>query len=208
MAGILFVAACASKPPPAPPKPAPEPPPVKVEPPPPPPPKCEAIDEHCSATDGAKARIVDSGLRFEPPVGWEYAQQHDATLANLGGASLAVTTHDVGDPKDLRKQLVIRLAAFDNLLKIMGVKPPAARYFWMKTPDMVKKIGDLKVTLWQLDGASREKTKGPLLVFVAPLPANKALIGVAYVPDDDKSGADQAILKSIDSLSASEPASP
>jgi len=203
------VAACASKPPPSPPKPAPEPVASAKPEPPPPPPKCEALEEHCVAKDGAKAKIVDSPLRIEPPSGWEYAQEKDATVAIQGGASLAVTTHDVGDARDLKKQLTLRLNAFDALLKLIGVKPPAARFFWMKTPEMVKKIGDLKVTLWQLDGATKEKTKGPLVVFVAPLPQNKALLGVGYVPDDDKSGADQAILKAVDSLSAPvDPASP
>lgn len=158
--------------------------------------------------EGTKARIVDSGLRFEPPLGWEYAQQSNATVATTSNASLAVTTHDVGDPKDLRKQLTLRLDAFDALLKLVGVTPPRARYFWMKPSDMVKKLGDLKVTLWQLDGASREKSKGPLLIFAATLSPTKALIGVGYVPDDDKSGADAAILKAIDTLSTADPASP
>jgi hypothetical protein len=166
------------------------------------------MDEHCVAKDGARARIVDSGLKIEPPPGWEYAQQTDALVASQGGASLAVTTHDVGDAHDLRKQLTIRLNAFDALLKAIGVKPPGARFFWM-TQSQAKKVGDLKVTLWQLEGASKEKTKGPIIIFAAPLPNNKALLGVGYVPNDDKSGADQAILKAIDSLSAPvDPASP
>ncbi len=153
------------------------------------------------AKEGASARVVDSGLRFEPPVGWEYAQQADATVVTSSGARFAMTTHEVGDARDVRKQLTLRLNAFDALLKLMGVTPPRARYFWMKTPDMVKKVGNLKVTLWQLDGASREASKGPLLIFAAPLSRTKALIGVGYVPEDDKSGADAAILKAIDTLS-------
>jgi hypothetical protein len=203
----FVVAACSAKPPPAQSKPTPDPPAPKVEAP-APPPKCEAIDDHCVAKEGARARVVDSGLTFEPPAGWEYAQQKDAAIATSSGASLAMTTHDIGDPHDLRKQLTLRLAAFDALLKVMGVTPPRARYFWMKAPEMVKTIGALKVTLWQLDGASRDKSKGPLLIVAAPLSATKALIGAAYVPDDDKSGADAAILKAIDTLKTSDAPSP
>jgi len=198
----LMAVACGSPKPARPPDPPAASTPPEPPPPPPPPPKCESLAEHCAAESGTKARVLDSGVSVEPPPGWQYAQQPDATLATSDGAAFAVTIHRVGDPRDLKERLTLRLAALDLLLKDAGLTPPRAYYFWLKPAEEVKKVGDLKVTIWQLDDATDGAKKGSLVVFVAPLaPATKtALIGIGFVPNDDKSNADAAILKAIDTI--------
>ena len=70
-----------------------------------------------------------------------------------------------------------------------------------KKPDDTKTIGPLKLGLWQLDEAGvRGAKKGPLLVVAGPTSDSKGVVGVGFVPDDDKSSADMAIMKSIESL--------
>src|SRR5437868_3317609 len=99
---VLVAAACGSKPPPPPPVvetahtvEPPKPPPPK------PPPKCEALDEACVGAAGTKARIQSSGLAFEPPAGWTYAQMDDGTIATSAGkdSAMAVAVFDVPDKK-------------------------------------------------------------------------------------------------------------
>jgi hypothetical protein len=192
---------CGSKPPPPPPapkeEPPPPPPPKKEEP--PPPPKCEAMTESCTAQEGTKARIGESGLVFDPPVGWTYAQESDAAIAAMGESWLAVTIHD-SDPKDAKKQLEQREAALALLYKKIEVTPPKAKMAWGAAPAKKLKVGDMTISLWQVDGATHKGKKGPVLVMMAKHGTDKGLVGLAFVPDDDKSNADQAILKSIETI--------
>jgi len=197
-----LTAACSSAPPPEPEVPQtpvkePEPPP------PPPPPKCEALDEKCEATGTTKAKIAKSNFAFNPAKGWTYAQGTDATVAQTGTDGAAVVLAQAETGTDAKQETTKREAALEEIAKQISVTIPKKKVNWKKPADE-KAVGDLKVALWQIDGSSRGEKKGPLLIFVAPLPEGKALLGLGFVPEDDSSKADEAILASIESIAPSE----
>ncbi len=190
----LAVAGC-PKPPPPPPQP--EPPPVA----PPPPPKCEALSEKCAATADSRAKITNSSLIFTPAPGWIFAQQSSSTLAQQSdtGPAIAFLGIDI-DPKDAKKEVASKDAALAELAKQLGLAPLKRKVAWKK-PDDKKTVGSFKVDFWQLEeGGVRGSKKGPMLVVATPGGEGKDVIGVGFVPDDDKTDADAAILKAIESL--------
>lgn len=169
----------------------------------PPPPKCEALDEKCKAKDDTQAKIAKSDFSFKPTKGWVYAQGADATVAQTGddGAAVALAQAETGT--DAKQEGAKRDAALEELAKQIGVTLPKKKVNWKK-PAEKKPVGSLEVGLWQLDGGARGEKKGPLLIFGATLPEGKVLLGVGFVPDDDSSGADAAILASIESITPAE----
>jgi hypothetical protein len=196
LALALLVAAsvgCAKPPPPEPPPEAP--------PPPPPPPKCESFSEKCQSKPDTRAKITSSDLVFTPAPGWVYAQQSSSTLAQSSetGPGIAFLGIDF-DAKDAKKELASKDAAVTELSKQLGLTPLKRKVSWKK-PDDNKTIGGMKVQLWQLEEAGvRGLRKGPLLVVAATAADGKAVVGLGFVPDDDKTAADVAIMKSIESL--------
>ncbi len=199
-----LVCACGSKPAPAPPPPAPAAS-VVASTPPPPPPKCESLDEKCPAKPGTRARIVLSRLSFEPPPGWVFAQEAEQTIATSGDARMALAVYDAApNEKDEKATAKNRDAALARLLQRLTVTPPAKKAMpWSAKPDKTTVSGALKITLWQIDGASADKVHGPIVLAHARLNGAGAVAGViavGFVPDDDKAGSDGAILTAIDSL--------
>jgi hypothetical protein len=183
------------------PKPPPPPPQPEAETAPPPPPKCESFSEKCEAKPDTKAKITSSALVFTPAPGWTYAQQSSTTIAQASeqGPSIAFIGIDI-DVKDLKKDLANRDTALAELVKQLGLAPLKRKVQWKK-PDDTKTIGTMKLGLWQLEEAGvRGTKKGPLLVVAGPTGEGKGIVGVGFVPDDDKSQADVAIMKSIESL--------
>jgi hypothetical protein len=217
---LALAVGCGSKPPP-PPEPAPEPPPAPKPEPPPSPPKCETPSENCKATADTHARIAGTTYVFTPVAGWVYAQLSNVTIAQINAEnSPAMVIAAYAADKDAKKELAQRDTAFADLSKEIGLTPPKAKANW-KTPTCkcvgkacagsggdlckaMKPVSDLKANVWQLDGGVRGGKKGPLLVVQAPLTEGRALLGIAFVPDDDASGADQSILKSIESIGPAE----
>jgi hypothetical protein len=195
----MLAFACTKPPPPAPPKPEPVVEAPKPPEPPKPPPKCESLDEHCAATASTRARIGRSGLVLTPPEGWTYAQTEENCVASSkDAAAMAVATHATGKPQQLLANLH---GTFDALLSAMGLAPVKPKpYWWLRPADKVEKVGDLKVSLWQIDGGARGDKHGPLVLFSAPLPDGRAMLGAGFVPSDDKTNADQAILKAVESI--------
>lgn len=194
MAALALAAAGCPKPPPPPPPP---PPPAA----PPPPPKCEAFNEKCAAAADTKAKITNSTLVFTPAAGWIYAQQSSSTVAQASdtGPALAFLGIEI-DAKDAKKEVAAKDAALAELVKQLGLAPLKRKVGWKK-PDDKKTVGSFKVDFWQLEeGGVRGSKKGPILVVAAPTGDGKGVIGVGFVPDDDKSGADTLIMKSIESL--------
>jgi hypothetical protein len=182
----------------------PSPPPAPVETaepatPPPPPPKCEALDEKCEAKDDTRASIARSDLVIKPPAGWIYAQLSGATIAELGDATLAVAGYEA-DAKDVKKDSASRDAAFSDLLKQIGIDNPTKKKVSWKKPAAPKPVGDLKLDLWEISDWVRGTKKGPLVVVAGSTSEGKGILIIGFVPGDDKSGADDAILKAIDSL--------
>lgn len=188
------------RPPPPPPK-APLPPPaVALVEAPKKAPKCEAMDEECTATAGVPARIAATEWTFEPPPGWRYAQEQEATVALSESAALAVMIYEVAEPKvdaarrdQISSSITLRLGV--GLAK-------NKKLVWPKKPDNIVAVGALKVSLYQFDGAHRDATTGPLLMFTAKLPSGQSLLGGGFVSDDDATNADKAILKAIGSLAS------
>jgi hypothetical protein len=168
-------------------------------PPPPPPPPCEALDEKCESKDDTHAKIARSDLVITPPVGWIYAQLSGATIAQKDDATIAVSGYEA-DAKDAKKDLANRDAAFAELLKQIGVDNPGKKKVNWKKPDAPNPVGDLKLDIWELKDWARGPKKGPLVVLAGPTSEGKGILLVGFVPTDDKSGADDAILKSISSL--------
>jgi hypothetical protein len=198
------VLACHKPPPPA----APPPPPPVVEappPPPPPPPKCEALSEACTGHAGVVARVRTSGFGVAVPEGWTYAQQDDGTVATANGAIFALTTYDAG--ADKKTGDANRDAAFDALVKLLGIAAPKHKVGWTH-PAKKSKVGALDMALWQTDNVAKADKKGPVLVFGAQLPDKSWLLGAGFVPEDDKSDSDKAILGAIDSVAPLPAAAP
>jgi hypothetical protein len=199
---LAFTLGCGPKPPP------PQDPSAATEeaaPPPkvaPPPPKCEALDEKCESKADTHAKIARSDLVFTPPSGWTYAQLSGATIAESADATVAVTGYEA-DPKDAKKDTANRDAAFGDLLKQLGIDNPGKKKVPWKKPDTAKPVGDLKLDLWEVKDWTRGSKKGPLVVVAGPAGEGKGILLIGFVPADDKSGADEAILKAIDSLGTS-----
>lgn len=163
----------------------------------PPPPKCETLSEACEAKAGTHAKVRPSNWTFEPPTGWVYAQEEHGAVANLGAAALAIDTFESGTAKQEAEK---RDAALVALFSKIGATFPKKKPAWPKKPAKTMEVGTLSVSLFQFDGAARESKKGPVLVFAAKLPGDTFLMGAGFVADDDSTNADQAILKSIESL--------
>jgi hypothetical protein len=190
----VLLAGCPKPPPPA-------PPPEPVAEAPPPPPKCEAFSEKCESKPDTRAKITNSSLVFTPATGWLYAQQSGSTVAQASdaGPALAFVGIDI-DPKDARKEVAAKDAALIELCRQLGLTALKRKVAWKK-PDDKKIIGPIKAELWQLEeGGVRGVKKGPLLVVVGATSEGRGLLGVGFVPDDDKTSADVAIMKSIESL--------
>ena len=165
---------------------------------PPPPKKCESLADKCEGGKGSRIPIVNSGQSFEPISGWAYAAESEATISQLGdnGPAFAALGYDGGDPKT---DAATRDTALETLVGKIGVTVKSKKLRWNK-PLEESDIGKLKVSMWQLEGANRGDKRGPLLVFAAPLTDGKALLGIAFVPDDDTTSADASILTSIETI--------
>jgi hypothetical protein len=170
-----------------------------------PPPKCEDLAEQCAAAATTRARIGHTGLAFAPPAGWTYAQGDDVTVARGPDAAMAFTTYEKG--KGPQHLLSLMHAALDRLIAKMGLDPIAKKPFWWQKPTVqTEKVADLRVSFWQVDGGARGGKRGPLLIFSAPLSDGTTLLGAGYVPSDDKTNADQAILSAVQTITRDSPA--
>jgi hypothetical protein len=160
------------------------------------------MTEKCHGKADTRAKITNSDLVFTPATGWLYAQQSSSTLAQASDAGSALAFLGVEfDPKDSKKETAVKDAAVAELVKQMGLAPLKRKVAWRKKADKDEAIGGMKAQLWQLDEAGvRGEKKGPLLVVSISAAEGKAVLGVGFVPDDDKSGADDAIMKSIESI--------
>jgi len=196
---VAFTLGCGSKPPPP-----PEEPKIEAPPPPKPKPKCIELDEKCEAKEDTRAKIKNAELVFTPAAGWVYAQGEDATIAQMSedGPAIAFAVFEA-DAKDAKKDIANREAAMEALLTKLNIQPPKKKVVWKKPAD-TQDVGDLKVSLWQLEGGARAEKKGPLLIIATSVADDKGVLGVGFVPDDDKSGADEAIMKSIESIARHE----
>lgn len=201
LAGLAVLsAACGSTPPPA---PKVEPPPVAttppVEKPPPPPPKCESLDESCAAKEGTRARVADSGLSFEPPSGWLYAQEPELTVAKNDTAVVGVLVYDATDSKDAKKMAAARDTALGKLTKRLELTLPKAPIPWTVPQDAVKH-DPFPLSMWERPGGTQGKKKGAVVVCTAKIEGTRMLLALGFVPDDAPNDAADAILKALKSI--------
>ncbi len=156
------------------------------------------------AEGDTRARIAKGDWTVRAPKGWKYAEGADFTVAAAERAMFAMTTFDEPEKK---KQDAKRDAALGEVMEKLAVTfPKKKKVVFPRKVDKTLVVGELKVGLVQLDGAKSQKKRGPVLAFSARLPDGKVLLGAAFVPDDDKSNADAAILASIESIARAETA--
>jgi hypothetical protein len=203
-----FAVACTPKPPPEEPEPEPAP---KEEPKPEPPPKpeCKSLDEKCKADESTQAKVAHSDLVFIPPAGWIYAQEPEVTIAQTeeGGGGLVVTTIPGSDPKS-KEFKEKRDAAVESLAQALGVTLPnkpgtkkRAAPNWDK-PDGDTKAGEVKLEIWQFDGATRGSKDGPV-VLILGRNGETSLLAIGFAPKGDSS--DQSIMKSLETIGPGSP---
>jgi hypothetical protein len=82
-----------------------------------------------------------------------------------------------------------------------------------KRPHKRQSVAGVTVSFYQFEHARRSHQHGALLVFTTDSPSDAAILGAAFVSDDDRRVADQAIVRAIESLnppvaSAASPAPP
>ena len=196
---LVSLGACAPKTPPPPPPAAPVI--AEVEPP-PPPPKCEALDEGCVAKAGQRATVHPIAWTIAPPEGWKYAAEASAVVALTDTAALAITTFESAadkKPAAVKAKNARRDEAITRLAEKLGVAR-AKKFAFPAKPHQASKVHGIDVALYQFDGAKRGGEPGPLLVFVAQLVPDRALLGLAFVAENDTANADAAVLAAIDSL--------
>jgi hypothetical protein len=92
-------------------------------------------------------------------------------------------------------------------VNLLGVSPPRHKVAWA-TPAKKARVGSLEVSFWQADDVTKGLKKGPVLLFGIELPDKTWLLGAGFVPSDDKSDADKAILGSIESIGPTPPPPP
>jgi hypothetical protein len=185
----------------------PEPEAASDVPPPPPPepkkkkkPKCEAVDENCVATPDTQARVAGSELVFIPPEGWTFAQEKELTRTfdKGGGAVLAMSSFEPGT-----EEAKTREALFEALATSLEISLPEKfkrkyKPNWAK-PDDKRASGDTELLLWQAGDAKHGDQKGYLLVLLAPDPAGRKVMGLAFAPESNEAVA-EVIMKSLETL--------
>ena len=164
---------------------------------PPPPPKCESLEERCVAKEGVRVSIEGAPWTMAAPAGWTYAKVASGLVAVSEGSALAVHARAVADKK--KPPRAEALAAVVEHLRVTFAKRKG-KLELPRRADKTIAVGPLKIALYQLDGATRESKSGPLLVFATTLPEGPLLVGGGFVPQDDATNADAAILAAIESL--------
>ena len=160
--------------------------------------KCGAVSDGCKATAEARVAIPNSDLQVILPAGWAFAKDNGVTVAQASDDAAALA-FGVVDTKDAKPNAAFRNQALSDVAAHIHLASIKQKIPW-KHPMDSKSVGSLKVNLWQVDKASRGEAKGPLVIFSADLPNNKILFGVGFVPEDDHSGADELIMKAVDSI--------
>jgi hypothetical protein len=143
-------------------------------------------------------QVGQSAWTIAPPNGWKYAHASAETMAASQGAVIAVTTYDKRDASRSRDAVVRDLGGR------LGLTLPAKRDLFPKKAHKRQAVAGIMLSLYQFGGVRRSEHRGALLVFTTDMPSDAAILGVAFVADDDKSDGDQAIVRAIGSLALPE----
>jgi len=167
----------------------------------PPPPKCEALSENCKAEADTSAKAKSAGVEFKPAKDWIYAQGETSTVAQVSEDGAVIIIGSYTPDKDAKKDVAAREAALTELVKTISVTPPKAglKVNWKKPLEGPPETNGLKLATFDVAGVERGKKKGTLLVLVAPIADDKALIGAAFADDNDTPG-QEALDKTINSI--------
>ncbi len=196
IAGCSHSAPIASVPPPSAPVAAPEPPAQPSQ------PKCDSLDDACTVTSDFRMQVGQSEWTIAPPNGWRFAHASAETMAASPGAVIAVTTYDKHDTSRSRETVMRELSGR------LGLTLPARRDLFPKKPHKRQAVAGIMLSLYQFGGVRRSEHRGVVLVFTTDMPSDAAILGVAFVADDDRSNGDQAIVRTIGSLALPEAAAP
>jgi hypothetical protein len=90
--------------------------------------------------------------------------------------------------------------ALRELASEIAIDLPPAKAALPKRPQKRQALGALTLSLYQIETAQRGGQHGVLVVFTTDLPSDAAILGIAFVGDGDRSGAEKAIARAIDSL--------
>jgi len=154
------------------------------------------LEDGCIAGPGSRAQLEGPGFTVELPPKWRYAQG-SLIFAVADGSVLAVTAQ----PQEANKaDRVRRDDALAVLIREMKIELPKKKLVWPKKPDHIVDAGDYQVALYQFESVAREARKGTLLIFSINPPNDDGLLGGGFVPDDDDSNADRAIMRAIRSI--------
>lgn len=152
-------------------------------------------------TGARQAQIIGTALAFTPPARWplRHLSGHTIVQASKTGAALALAGVEFlpGDAKEEEAAKDTMLAELARQLEL-GAIP---RKMSWKKPDDVRPAAGMRIRFWSIEEVvSRGTSKGPLLVLWTPTGEGKGLVGLAFVPEDDRSQADVAIMKAIESI--------
>jgi hypothetical protein len=124
------------------------------------------------------------------------------TFAQIPSAMIAVTTYDRLD-KARPREAILR-----ELSERVGVAFPARKELFPRKPHKRQAVGAIMLSLYQFADVRHSQHHGVMVVFTTDLPSNAAVIGLAFVANDDKHRGNQAVLHAIESLSPPEVAGP
>jgi hypothetical protein len=127
---------------------------------------------------------------IEPVPGWTYAQAEKLTVSQVGEeqACLAVTGHDVPDPKKIDAVYPAQLEALARELKISLGK---IKVKW-KQPDKMPN-GKVPLSRWVVEGVTRNQKDGNLLIVATQPDGGKAVFGLAFVPAGNDADAQKVL---------------
>lgn len=191
-------------PPPAPapvatPKPQPRPPPA-----PPAPPSCKTLDDKCEAKADTELAIGGDAAKFHPPPGWTYAEESGGPVAVEPSSAATIAFGIATTPwaDDTAK-------AVDKLLDRLEIKKLVRKALKTRMGHAQTKLDadGLQVQLWEVGKASQfgqaprmDDKPSSVLVIVAKLPDNHAVVGVASVLKPGGEDKVPAIMQAVKSL--------
>lgn len=122
------------------------------------------------------------------------AHKAGTTIAAGSAATIAVTTYDKLGKLRSRDDVLREVAAH------VGVDLPTRKGLLPKRAHRRHPVAGVTVSFYQFEKIQRSQRTGVLVVFMTDLPSDAAVLGMAFVADGDKSEANQAIVRAVESL--------
>lgn len=191
-----------ARPPPPPPPRAPAPAPAPK---PSPPPSCKSLDQKCTARAATALQIGDGAATFQPPPGWTYARESEASVAIAPGSVGVMAFSTAATPWS--RDTARTIDRLFNRLQITKVVHRSLRERLRRPQTKVASDSGLKVELWEVNrhrqfGRAPELGGKPssVLVIVSRLPGGHAVVGAAAVLKPGGDDKVPAIMQAVKSL--------